>query len=326
MAIGVKTNPSVLGAVDYPQYSGSPVNFIPQVYAGKMLVKFYKNTLFGEIANTDYQGEISSLGDKVIIRTTPDVTVSDYTKGLTLAVQAPTANSTELVIDKAKYFNVAVDDIDAFQSDVNMVNQFTDDAGHQMKIVIDADILAVANLGTQAGIKGDIFEAADASLHGVTTDPLPLVSSSSPGAGKQNILDFIVDCMVKMDEWDVPEEGRYVVLPPWAIGRIKKSELKDASLAGDGTSILRNGRVGMIDRATIYYSNNLPAGVAGSLAAGEYGAYFGQRHGLSFASQITKTETLKSQTTFGNLIRGLNVYGYKVLKDKAVGFAVISKG
>lgn len=327
MAIGVSGSGSnLLTATAFPQYSGANTHFIPQVYSGKMLVKFYKATIFGEISNTDYQGEISAMGDKVIIRVTPDVSVSDYTKGLTLAVQAPTANAVELVIDKAKYFNVTVDDIDAFQSDLNMIDTFTDDASHQLKIAIDSDILALANLGTQAGLKGDIFAADDATLHGITTDPLPLVSAAAPAAGKQNILNFIVDCMTKMDEENVPEEGRWVVLPPWAIGLIKKSELKDASLAGDGTSILRNGRVGMIDRATIYYSNQLPAGVAGGLAAGEYGVYFGQRHGLTFASQLTKNETLKSERTFGHLVRGLQVYGYKVLKDKAVGFAVVSKG
>lgn len=298
----------------YPQHGGGANSrFIPEIYSGKMLVKFYAATLFGEIANTDYEGEITKQGDKVYIRTTPDVTIRDYVKGQKLEIETPNSNAVDLTIDYAKYWNFLIDDIDAMQADVNLSENWTNDAGTQLKIVIDRQILAGMRTSAtaQTGNTGATgFGATGANARQVT---------------KADVLDLIVDAMTALDERNVPEENRYVVLPPWAIGMIKKSDLKDASLAGDGTSILRNGRVGMIDRATIYSSNLLPAGVAGGLAAGETGFYFGQRHALTFASQLIKTELMKSESTFGHLYRGLQVYGWDVLKPECLGYGVIKK-
>ena len=107
---------------------------------------------------------------------------------------------------------------------------------------------------------------------------------------------------------------------------IKKSDLKDASLAGDGTSILRNGRLGMVDRFTIYLSNLLPSGVAGGLAAGETACFFGTKQALTFASQFTKMESIRSERSFANLLRGLQVYGYKVTTGVAMGRSIIKDG
>src|SRR6187551_3051015 len=109
---------------------------------------------------------------------------------------------------------------------------------------------------------------------------------------------------------------------------IKGSELRQAYLSGDSQSILRNGRLGMIDRFTIYVSNLLPKGpVTGppALAAGEWVIYAGHSHGLTFASQVSKVETLRSELTFGTLLRGLQVYGYKVVDPVSVSEAVVSE-
>jgi hypothetical protein len=101
---------------------------------------------------------------------------------------------------------------------------------------------------------------------------------------------------------------------------IKKSDLRDASLSGDGTSILRNGRIGMIDRFTIYMSHNL------SVTSGKYSIIAGHKMGMTFASQMTNMETIRSESTFGNIIRGLQVYGYKVVKPEALAQGVITLG
>jgi hypothetical protein len=310
MTIAAKGNPSVIGAAAFPQYgSTGTTKLVPEVWSGKLLIKFYASTLFGEIANTDYQGDISSMGDKVWIRTSPDVTIRDYQKGQLLDIEAPASDAVELTIDRAKYWNFVVDDVDRFQSDMDYVDGWTQDASTQLKIVIDRDILS--NIRTSAGIVGAAYGTTGAGAFVLN---------------KNTVLDYIVDAMTALDEGNIPEDGRYVVLPPWAVAAIKKSDLKDASLAGDGTSILRNGRVGMIDRATIYSSNLLPAGVAGGLAAGENAVYFGQRHALTFASQLTKNEgPITSERTFGKLYRGLQVYGYDVLKPTALGYGVIKK-
>ena len=115
-----------------------------------------------------------------------------------------------------------------------------------------------------------------------------------------------------------------MVIPVWFSGMVLKSDLKDASLAGDGTSILRNGRIGVIDRFELFESNQLTSAAEGGNTA--FHAMAGQRHAISFAAQMTKMESLRSESTFGTLVRGLNVYGYKVLKARALIDLYVRKG
>jgi hypothetical protein len=140
------------------------------------------------------------------------------------------------------------------------------------------------------------------------------------------VIDHLVDLGQVLDEQNIPENGRYVVVPAWYGAMIKRSELRDASISGDGTSMLRNGRLGMVDRFTIYVSNLLPAGVAGGLASGEFAVYAGHKEGLTFASQLTNVETLRSESTFGTLLRGLQVFGRKIVNNVAVAVSVVAKG
>ena len=109
----------------------------------------------------------------------------------------------------------------------------------------------------------------------------------------------------QLDEQNIPETGRWVVMPTWAATQIKRSELRQVYLSGDSMTMMSNGRLGMVDRFTIYA---------------------GHAHGLTFASQMTKVETVRSERTFGNIFRGLQVYGYQVLDGKALAQAVITQG
>lgn len=313
-----------LGSTPNPAYSGT---FIPEIWSGKLIEKFYASTVLGAISNTDYEGEIKSHGDKVIIRTKPTLTIRDYQADQALLVERPSSNVVELLIDKGKYFNTVLDDVMALQSDINQMDLWSDDAGEQMKITIDrmvlldimGDATAVTNRGATAG-------AISANINlGITTAPVSVVAKT-PGVGDVEIVDLLVRMGLVLDEQNIPETGRWVVLPTWAASMIKRSELRDASLTGDGTSILRNGRLGMIDRFTIYASNLMPSGVAAGLVAGEHVAYAGHAHGLTFASQMTKMETLRSESTFGTLMRGLQVFGWKVLDGTALVEAIITNG
>ena len=306
-----------------PAYSGT---FIPEIWSGKLIEKFYASTVLAAISNTDYEGEIKNKGDKVKIRTKPTITIKDYRADGLLEVERPSSNILELLIDKGKYFNLILDDVMEVQSDLNMMNMWSDDAAQQFKIVVDREVLLnligkahAKNRGTAAGlISGNI------NL-GVTTTPLQVVSRT-PTTGKTEITDLLVRLGQVLDEQNIPEQGRWVVVPAWVGAQIKMSELRDASLTGDGTSILRNGRLGMVDRFTIYVSNLLPSGVAAGLAAGEWVVFAGTQHALSFASQINKVETMRSEATFGQLLRGLQVYGYSVLDGTALAQAVITPG
>jgi hypothetical protein len=298
-------------ASGYAQYSG---NFIPEIWSGKLQVKFYKTTVFSEIANTDWEGEIKGQGDKIHIRTIPTITINNYAKGDNLTNQVPTSTPIELLIDKGKYFAVVLDDVDAVQTDIKLMDIFTNDATEQMKIAIDADILggvkaaaATANKGATAGaISGNLNLGTDAAPRAITKD---------------NILDLFLDAGQALDEQNIPETGRWLVIPSWAASMVKRSDLKQAYLTGDSVSPLRNGKLGMIDRFMVYVSNNLPK-------TGDGDSYMmaGSRDAITFASQMTNVETLRAQSTFGNIVRGLNVYGYNVVKPEALVNMIAVKG
>ena len=289
-------------------------HFIPEIWSGKLLVKFYPATVFGAIANTDYEGEISSMGDKVIIRTTPSITIRDYEIGQTLTTEKPQSTPLELLIDKGKYFSFKCDDIDKYQSDIKLLDDWSTDSSEQMKISVDTGVMLTIwnashadNMGAAAGaISGDIG----------------LGTAGAPRAlAKADVMDAIVDLGTVLDEQNIPETGRWLVLPAKAAGLIKKSDLRDASLTGDGTSILRNGRIGMVDRFEVYISNNLPRNVS---AGTNSVALAGHPSALTFASQMTNMETLRAESTFGDIVRGLNVYGFNVLKPESMATLVFS--
>ena len=128
--------------------------YIPEIWSGKLLQKFYAATCLSKIANTDYEGEITAQGDKVIIRTVPDITISDYVKGAGLTVQDPTPGKVELLIDKGKYFAFNVYRVDEKQGDINFMEKGSDDAGYQMKITIERSIFADIPVDADAANKG----------------------------------------------------------------------------------------------------------------------------------------------------------------------------
>jgi hypothetical protein len=311
-----------------PAYSGT---FIPEIWSGKMIEKFYASTVLAAISNTDYEGEIKNQGDKVHIRTKPTITIRPYLVGGNLAIDRPASNIVDLLIDKGQYFNEILDDVMEIQSDINLMGIWSDDAAQQMKIVIDTDVLLGILGQCDAFNRGLTAGKISANLNlGVTGTPVPVVANqaSPPVAGQATILQIILRLGLALDEQNIPEQGRWVVMPAWAAALIKGSELRQAYLSGDQTSILRNGRLGMIDRFTLYVSNLLPKGpVTGppALAAGEWVIYAGHAHGLTFASQVSKVETLRSELTFGTLLRGLQVYGYKVIDGIAIAQAVVTE-
>lgn len=300
--------------------SDSASKFIPQVWSGKLVEKFYTATVFGAIANTDYEGEISDYGDQVIIRTTPTMTINDYEIGLGLTYETPTSANTTLDIDQGKYFAFAIDDVDAMQSDIDLMDDWSEDASEQMKIAVDSAVLTNIPAGVAAENKGNTAGviSADIDLGATGTNGTSAVAVTSA-----NIVDYIIDMGTVLDEQNVPETGRWLVLPAWMVGRIKKSDLKDASLAGDSTSIARNGLVGMVDRFMIYLSNNIVGVTEGSATI--YNPIAGHSAGLTFAAQMVKMETLPNPDTFGQLVRGLNVYGWSVIEGKYLASGVVKK-
>ncbi|MFM6959558.1 MAG: hypothetical protein ACKOW0_00845 [Schleiferiaceae bacterium] len=302
------------------QYSG---NFIPELWSAKLIENFYDATVLAAISNTDYEGEIKRMGDTVNIRTTPDLTIRPYQKGMTLTVERPDKPKLQLVIDQGEYFAAIEDDVDKVQADINLMDTWSKDASEKMKIRIDQNVLtgmlpdvASINRGATAGrISGNINLGATSAALALTKDG---------ASATKAVTEFIVDMGTVLDEANCPEGGRFMVIPAWMAGLIKKSDLKDASLAGDTTSILRNGRLGMIDRFTLYVSHNLNSVVDGGNRC--FNIVAGTKMGLTFASQMTEMESLRAESTFGNVVRGLQVYGYKVVKPEALAVGYVRQG
>ena len=263
----------------------SEVNFIPEVFSKLLQAKFYKQSVLPAISNTDYEGEISGQGDKVVIRTVPAVTINDYAG--TVSNQELTTAKVEMLIDKAKYYSFKVDDVLAAQADVNMLEAASSDAAEGMRVAVETDVMSSV-------------------VTGATT------ISSQTTITASNVLGEILELSTALDELNIPEEGRFIVLPPSMISLLKQSELRQAYLTGDAESPLRNGRVGMVDRFTVYQSNMLYTPAAGADATYTH-VLAGHPKAISFASQFTNTETIRLESTFGDAVRGLKVYGSKVV-------------
>jgi len=268
----------------------SEVNFIPEVFSKLLQAKFYKQSVLPAISNTDYEGEIAGQGDKVTIRTVPAVTINDYTGSIT--TQELTTAKVELLIDKAKYYAFKVGDVLQAQSDIDLLEKASSDASEGMRIAVETDVLS-------------------SSVTGATTIGSQVTITTS------NILENILTLSKTLDELNIPEEGRFIVLSPEFVSKLKQSELRQAYLTGDGTSPLRNGQVGMVDRFTVYQSNMLYTPASGS-DSGYTHVLAGHPKGISFASQFTNTETVRMEATFGDQVRGLKVFGSKVVTPDAL--------
>ena len=266
--------------------TGGSANFIPEIFSKKLQSKFYSASVLPMISNTDYEGEISGQGDKVIIRTVPNVTVADYTG--TISYQDVTTSNIELLIDKAKSYAFKVDDILRAQSDIAYWNEASKDASESMRIAVETDFLANVVTGATS-----------------TVDDGAVTAST--------ILDAVLEAARRMDELNIPDSDRFIVLPPWAIEMLKKSDLKLAYLTGDSTSPIRNGVVGSIDRFKVMSSNLLSVDSSGGADDGKTFCLAGHPKFATFASQFVKTETVRLESTFGDGVRGLKVYGYKVV-------------
>ena len=260
-------------------------NFIPSLWSKKLNNNYYAQTFLMDITNSSWEGEVKQ-GGSVMIRNRPTVAVTDYTVNQDIQYQDIVDEKIELVIDKAKSFSFKIDDIDAVQSNIPVMNELTQDAAYQMKIAIDQLVL------------GSIYADAGNTLSTLTMD-------------KTNVIDWIIDAEVKMEEANLPTSERWLVIPPKAAGFIQKSDLKNASLSGDAKSIIRsnmsNGRLGEIGGITVYVSNNL------AKSGTTYQCIAGHKSAVTFAAQIVKVESLRLQTKFGDAVRGLNVFGFKTL-------------
>ena len=270
-------------------FAAGEQHFIPEIFSKKLQAKFYANTVLAEVTTNEYEGEISGQGDKVNIRAVPAVTVADYTGSLSYA--DVTSSTIELNINKAKSYAFKVDDILRQQADIDFMNAAAEDAAQNMKIAIEQDVF------------GNVL--GDSSLSDV--------NSGGSATTASNILGLILDAGKSLDQNNIPETERFLIIDPATAAVLKNSDLKQAYLTGDAESPIRNGNIGMIDRFNVYVSNNL------TVASGVTSGIFGHPKAIAYASQMTNTETVRLESSFGDGVRGLAVYGYKVIVPTAIG-------
>ncbi|MFZ6731980.1 hypothetical protein ACO0LG_08685 [Undibacterium sp. Ji42W] len=307
-------------------YSGT---FIPAVWSGKLAQKFYSATVFGEIANTDWQGEINGLGDTVIINTIPTINVYNYSIGQNLNYDVPTPSTITLTITKGKYFGVNVNNLLELQSKPKLMDMFTNDASEQMKIAIDRDVL-YTNFNQGAAFNQGATAGKISASFNLGTDAAPITMTGA------NVLTYITTLSSVLDEADVPETDRFLVISPLERQLLLASPLAQAQFMGDGESAMRNGKIGVIDRFNVFVSNLLPRGAAGrtwmnpntgtdSASGGtlkRHAMIAGHKSAITFASQITKVESLQNPNDFGTLVRGLNVYGSQIAQTSGLALLV----
>lgn len=293
-------------ATGHNQFSGT---YIPEIWSRKVLKKFYDSSVLGFITNTDYEGEIKNHGDKVKVRTTPDVKVRDYVKGQNLQFDHLQTSIEEMVIDRGKYYAFKDELFDSKQSDLLYREDWQEDAAIQLKLSIEDDIFtnlpataSALNKGATAGkISKDINLGATGAAIQITA---------------ANVIDKLMEMAGVLDEQNVPDEGRFVVIPSWIAVHLRSSDLRSSDF-NTGSSPMRNGFIGMIDRFSIYRSNRIP--VTDDAGTDSWNILFGQMSAVSFATQITEHRDTDNPFGFGTLHKGLCVYGFKTFKPEALG-------
>ncbi|NUQ69708.1 MAG: P22 coat protein - protein 5 domain protein [Chthonomonadales bacterium] len=278
-------------------------NFIPEVWAARLLHNLHKALVFGQrgVMNHDYEGDIRAWGDAVRIHAIGAVTVADYAVNADITPpETLTDAETVLTIDRARYVNFQIDDVDRAQ---------------QMPHVMDAAMRETAYA---------LADEADRFLAGLHTQIAPanfIGSDASPKTPTAAALyEYIVELGVKLDEANAPRHGRFCVLPPWCYGLLLKDDrfVKSGTPMGDQT--LRNGEVGMAAGMTIYVSNNVANtdGAKFKVIAGVPAAW-------TYAHQIREVEAYRPPLRFADAVKALHLYGARVLRPTALACLVASK-
>lgn len=287
--------------------------FLPSVYSKKVLNFFRKASVAEAITNTDYAGEITAYGDSVRIIKEPTIDVYQYERGQDVTQTKLTDQETSLVVDTANAFKFKVDDIESAMSHVNFKEVASSSAAYALRDAFDAGVIAKIQAGLSASGPDHII-GADAAVGtgglGETTASIDL------GIGEVDPLDLLARFARLLDAQNVPEEGRWVVASPDFYEQLSQSSSKLLSVdynAGQGS--IRNGLVssGKLRGFSMYKSNNIPATstATGFLTAGHISS-------VATAQTITSTEVIRDPNSFGDIVRGLHVYGAKVLRPEAL--------
>jgi hypothetical protein len=290
--------------------------FLPKIYSKKVLNFFRKASVIEAITNTDYSGEINAYGDSVKIIKEPVITVYTYERGADVTKTALTDQETSLVVDTANAFKFIVDDIETSMSHVNFKEVAASSAAYALRDAFDEGVIATMFAGVSASSPNHILGSDNATdLAAGTFDGTGNLDVGF-GTDEHDPLDIMAYMARLLDEQDIPEEGRWFLAPPSFYEQLGQSSSKLMSVdfnAGQGS--IRNGLVssGKLRGFDMYKSNNVatPSNAAGKILGGHMSS-------TATAQTITSTEVLRDPDSFGDICRGLHVYGSKVLRPEAM--------
>ena len=330
-------------------------NFSPIIYSKKVQSAFRKTSICEDITNSDYFGEIANFGDTVRIIKEPEITVQEYSRGTQIQPQDLQDDDFTLVVDKANYFAFKIDDIEDAHSHVNFESMASDRAGYRLKDQFDQEVLGYlsgfkqatlsANAGTArvAADKSGADPIAGAAANGLLASMLiarnsfvsggaatdSIATHADGSTGEATPLEVLNRMARLLDQQNVDRDGRWVVVDPVFAEQLndENSKLLNNDFASGDKDILRNGRIvsGMIRGFRVYMSNNLPSVGTGPAtidtngSASHYGALIaGHDSAVATASQIEKVESYRDNDSFADIVRGMHLYGRKVLRPEAL--------
>ena len=297
-------------------------NFTPQIFSQKVQKFFRRASVVEDITNTDYAGEIENFGDTVKIIKEPTITVADYARGTAVSTQDLADDQITMTVDQGSYFAFKVDDIEERQSHVNFEALATSSGAYSLKRNYDYNVLK------------HIYDNATTSAANTGTDGSPIDGD----AAVDTLADVVSAAKTVLDGNDVPEENRWLVAPPAFFQQLRKAgaKLSDQSILNDGgVSQIRNGMV--TDKPLFGFNMYMTNAIAvssgsaanktfGSSGANEYAFLYGHMSAVATANHIAKTELIRDPDSFADIVRGLHVFGRKILRDDAVYSGVITIG
>lgn len=280
------------------------LDFIPSVWAARLLTALDKALIYGQanVSNRDYEGEILRAGNTVKIASIGDVTIGSYTKDADINdPESLTDDEQTLSIDQAKYFNFYVDSIDRAQQNVNVLDEAMRRSAWKLRDVADAYLAGIMDAAVPSGNKiGSIASPIEPT--------------------KDDAYEYLVDLGVLLDEANTPIDGRFVVVPAWFHGLLLKDErfIKAGTSRADDSLV--NGEVGEAAGFRILKSNNVP-----NTTGAKYKIIAGHSIATAYVEQVVDVQTYKPEKRFGDAVKGLHVYGAKVVRPNCLAELIADK-
>lgn len=280
------------------------LTFIPTVWAARLLTALEKSLVYGQnnVSNRDYEGDIREAGNTVKIASIGDVTIGDYTKNSDINDPEVLSDTDQsLLIDQSKYFNFYVDSVDRAQQNVNVLDEAMRRSAWALREKADTYLAGIMDAAVPTGNK----------IGTTTTPKVPT---------KDDAYEYLVDLCVLLDEGNVPTVGRFVIIPAWFHGLLLKDDrfVRSGTMPGDHR--LANGEVGEAAGFTILKSNNVP-----NTTATKYKIIAGHAMATAYIEQILDVQAYKPEKRFGEAVKGLHVYGAKVVRPNALAELIANK-